>query len=419
MSGLQPVRMAFVVHSFQAGGLERCVARLCNRLNRATFQPMIVCLDRNGAAAEWLECDDVPIVELRKRNGNDVRVVSRLARVLRENSVRLVQSHNWGTLVETTLARRLGATPVHIHAERGMELEALHAPSWKKRLRRIASGWAIRRADCVLTNCEAIRRRLIEDCQPLRRRIQVIPNGVTRPIDDASRETAARLRREYNIPDEAIVVGSVGRLAPVKDFSRAIEATAILRRRQHDVHLVLVGDGPERSALLSCAQQRDIANRVHIVGWCPDAGSWLAAMDVYLNVSLNEGMSQSILEAMASGLPAVVTDVGDSAHMVGGTDPCGLVVPPGDAEATAAALERLICDHPFRMKCRENAAWRHETRYRLETMVRAFTELYGELLGPVATGSAVRDPVSGTDSPSAAAISVRLDGPAFPARAER
>ena len=99
-------RVAYVVYRFDVGGLERCVANLCNHLDRERFQPMVVCLERSGSAAAWLERDDVEVVELHKRAGNDLGVVRRLARVLKDRNVHVVHSHNWGTLVETAAARR-------------------------------------------------------------------------------------------------------------------------------------------------------------------------------------------------------------------------------------------------------------------------------------------------------------------------
>ena len=124
------VRIAFVVHTFDMGGLERCVARLVNRLDPARFEPMIVCMDRNGDAAGWLQRPDVPIVELRKRAGNDPAVIRRLAKTLRENRIDVVHSHNWGTLLETVLARRWAKTAYHGHAEHGLGLaEGLNAVS--------------------------------------------------------------------------------------------------------------------------------------------------------------------------------------------------------------------------------------------------------------------------------------------------
>jgi glycosyltransferase involved in cell wall biosynthesis len=232
------------------------------------------------------------------------------------------------------------------------------------------------RADCVVTVAKSVRRRLIGRCGRLRIPVRVIPNGVDVPAVDESETERAALRRSLGIAPGAIVLGSVGRLVQVKDFGNAIDAVSQLGERSGDVHLVLVGDGPERGALEARAERRHVADRVHLIGQTSEVGRWLAAMDVYLNVSLSEGMSQSLLEAMAMGLPMVVTDVGDNAALVNGPAACGLVIPAGEAAATAGAIAQLLAEPRRRGKLGENARARHAAKYNVEAMIRAYEDLY-------------------------------------------
>lgn len=373
------VRVAYIVHTFEMGGLERCVARLCNHLDRDRLRPMVVCLSRSGAAADWIERDDVPIIELRKRDGNDPLLVRRLARALNEHRVDIVHSHNWGTLVETSLARRWARVPVHVHAERGTLMGDLNGGGLRGRLRAAAARWAMNRADYVVTVAESVRQKLTARCGRLRTPVQVIPNGVDAPTVSMSETQLVQRRQTLGIAREAIVLGSVGRLVPVKDFGNAIDAVSELRRRGHDVHLILVGDGPEHDRLAARADERGIADRVRLVGRQEDVGNWLAMMDIYLNVSLSEGMSQSILEAMAAGLPMVVTDVGDNAILVDGEDPCGLVVPPASSVAIAAAAANLLEGSVHRLKLSRNGRARYARCYTADAMIQAYQHLYSEL----------------------------------------
>jgi len=144
-------------------------------------------------------------------------------------------------------------------------------------------------------------------------------------------------------PDDAFVVGSVGRLVAVKGLDTAIQALAHLQGRRHSrpVHLLLVGDGPERGRLADLSRSLGVGDRVHLAGHRDDVGNWLAAMDVYVNGGISDGMSQSIVEAMAFELPLVVSHVGDSAVLAGGLERCGLIVPPSDAHAMTEAVEQL------------------------------------------------------------------------------
>lgn len=373
------LRLAYVVHSFDVGGLERCVAHLCNGLDRARFRPMVVCLSRNGGAAAWIEREDVPIVEVGKRAGNDLAAVGRLARILREHRIDLVHSHNWGTLIETSFARRSAPVPVHVHAERGTLLGDASLRGPRVWLRAKAARWAMNRADCVVTVAESLRQKLLARCGPLAKPIQVIPNGVARPRVTKSDAELRELRQSLGIPPEATVLGSVGRLVPVKDFRTAIDAVCELGRTGHNIHLVLVGDGPEHESLSAHAATRGVRERVHLVGRQHDVGNWLAMMDIYLNVSLSEGMSQSILEAMAAGLPMVVTDVGDSRALLDGQHPCGLVVSSGDPRAFAEAVRSVARSSGRTVAFRASASARHRERYAMETMIDAYESLYCRL----------------------------------------
>ncbi|MDG2015403.1 MAG: glycosyltransferase, partial [Pirellulaceae bacterium] len=124
------INITFVVHALEPGGIERSVTRIVNGLDRARFCPAIICLDRSGPAANWLT-HEVPILEIRKKSGNDVAAIRRIAKGLRDQRTDVVQSHNWGTLVETVLARKLSQCSCHVHAERGTVLGLVEAGGFR------------------------------------------------------------------------------------------------------------------------------------------------------------------------------------------------------------------------------------------------------------------------------------------------
>lgn len=371
-----PICVAYVVHTFHVGGLERCIARLVNHLDRRFFQPIVFCLGKNSDAANWIWQDDIPIIELNKRSGNDPSVIRRFARELRKNRVQIVHSHNWGTLVETSLARRLAGTPRHVHAERGMELEDLESHGMRTWLRGLATRWALNHADAVVSVAESVRNHLMSRCGHLNLPVEVIPNGVDPPRLRPESPSRKTLRDSLNVPEDGILLGSVGRLAPVKDFTTAVHATRDLLSRGTNCHFVLVGDGPERAQIEGEVRKSELQDRFHLVGKQSDVGAWLRAMDVYLNVSLNEGMSQSVLEAMSWGLPLVVTDVGENRALVGGPPPCGLCVPAESSQAVSQAVHDIISDESRRKDYSRNARICYESKYQIDTMIRAYEQLY-------------------------------------------
>src|SRR5204863_9490589 len=165
-----------------------------------------------------------------------------------------------------------------------------------------------------------------------------------------------------NIAPPTVVIGSVGRLDPVKDLRTLVAATAEARRI-HPVELVVIGDGAERDALAATAVERGVERYVHFLGYRSDARDWLAGCDMYVNSSISEGVSLTILEAMAAGLPVVATRVGGTPEIVDAT--CGMLVPPRDRQALAGAIVALARDPPQRAQPGGAARRRVEDRFRL------------------------------------------------------
>jgi sugar transferase (PEP-CTERM/EpsH1 system associated) len=373
------MRIAYIVHTFKVGGLEHCVARLADKLDRERFQPLVICLDRNGDAENWIERDDVPIIALNKKEGNDIRVVQRLCRVLRQHRVDVVHSHNWGTLVETALARRSAGVRWHVHAERGMAYGSEHVALWRRVLRDRVKKWAFRSTDAVVAVSESIRDDLASCGIAPASRITVIPNGVDVSLTEDPGTARCAIRRRLGIGDHAFVIGSIGRLVKVKDYPTIINAMAKLREAQHDVYLVIVGDGGERDNLRAHLEETGLQDRCFLPGNQGDVPRWLAAMDVYVNSSLSEGMSQAILEAMAAGLPIVTTDAGDSARLVNGDGSCGFVVQPGDSLALAERLTAVVTDPRLRVCFSQNARQRHLSCFATSIMLQRYENLYASL----------------------------------------
>jgi glycosyltransferase involved in cell wall biosynthesis len=320
----------------------------------------------------------VQIIELHKKPCNDFQVVGRLAQVLRRADVQVVHSHNWGTLVETSLARRWAGVPVHVHTEHGQGLHE-NLAGLRQWLRRRARRWAFERMNQLLSCADSVRPLIEQQCGFARERMRFLPNGVDPPAP-ATPAAAGRLRESFGIAKDAIVVGSVGRLVPVKDFTLAVHAIAELSHSGVDAHLVLVGDGPEEAGLLQTARDCRVSGRVHLAGRHPDVSPWLRMFDLYLNCSRSEAMSLGILEAMAAARPMVVVDVGDNRLLVGGDRPCGLVVAERSANAIAAAIRRLAGDQRLCAQFAAHAGARFERDYSCVRMVERHERLYEELL---------------------------------------
>lgn len=370
------ITVAFLVHSLRNGGIERSVTRIVNCLDPCEFTPLIICLDQSGPAAAWLEVD-VEVIELQKRSGNDLRAVLRLAKVLSQHGVDILQSHNWGTLIEGVIARRLSHTPVHIHAERGTVLGMVEPKGAKHWVRSVAMAQALKRVDRVISNSSAVAERVQERCGYDASRITIIPNGVPPFALDDREGVRRRLRSQIGLDETSVLIGSVGRLAKVKGFDVAIAAFAALSVDYPKAHLLLVGDGPEQAHLARLAEDSGLSSRIHLVGHQANVQPWLASMDIYLNSSRSEGMSQSIVEAMSAGLPVVATDVGDSDRMIAcpGFE-CGLIAASESVSSLESTLRTILVDKNKRELFSRNALERHSSQYSAQTFRIAIERIY-------------------------------------------
>lgn len=300
----------------------------------------VVVLTPGGPFADELVRRGVPLEDLGMRPGRDgVRGLLRLVRVLRRLRPTLVLSWLYHADLLATVAVPLAGSPRLVWHVRGT-LESLAGIPWHTRIVMRLLALLSRRPDAVAVNSEAGRR----DHERLGyrpRRWVLTPNGFDteewRP-DPADRAT---VRAELGIPAAAPVVVHVGRVHPAKDHATLLAAFALLRARVPDVRLVCVGPGTEALPGVATTDRAapDGAAAVLALGDRDDVPRLLRAADVAALSSRTEGLPNVVAEAMATGLPCAVTDVGDAARLVGTT---GRVVPPADPSALAGALEALL-----------------------------------------------------------------------------
>lgn len=375
------IRVGLVVHRMEPGGIERSVARIASGLDRDQFEPVVICLDRSGAAARWLP-EDVPVIEVRKRSGNDWRAVKRLAMHLREQEIDIVQSHNWGTLVETAVARKLSRVAKHIHAERGTVLGKVSGGGWKHRIRAMVMRTTLRSVDAVMSNAHSVAKRVEDRSGFPARSVIVIPNGVPVPTSQANEGSGSEvgtIRGKLGVSEKAMLIGSVGRLHPVKGFDVLIEALAGLTAE--NLHLVILGDGEQAPSLAGLSKKLGVASRVHFAGHQDELAPWYSSMDIYVNSSHSEGMSQSIVEAMSLGLPIVATDVGDARQMINKPgEHCGVICPPNDPKSLGDAIAKLAHNGPMRKQFSCVAREHHKRYYSAEGFIGSMESLYRGIL---------------------------------------
>ncbi|HSL47817.1 MAG TPA: TIGR03088 family PEP-CTERM/XrtA system glycosyltransferase [Candidatus Deferrimicrobiaceae bacterium] len=359
------------VHSLAVGGLENGVVNVVNG-TAAEFRHVIVCMTTEGPMRERLR-PGVEVLAIGKRRGHDVRAFVRLARTLRRLRPRIVHSRNWAAF-DAVAAARLVGVPFVVHGEHGREIGDPHG---RRRRRNQARRLLAPLVSRFITVSEDLRRWLIQEVGLPAHKITTIHNGVDLSRFGDLEGHTARLR--LGLSEEALVIGTVGRLDPVKDQTGLVRAFAMVLKAHPAAVLVIAGDGPCRADLLALVAELRIADRVRLLGARSDVPAVLAAMDVFALPSVAEGISNTILEAMASGLPVVATRVGGSPELIeDGVG--GALVPPRDPAALAGALTAYLEEPGLRSLHGKSARQRVTDRFGLERMCEAYAGVYRSLL---------------------------------------
>jgi glycosyltransferase involved in cell wall biosynthesis len=368
-----PVRVAFVVHVMQVAGAEVLVAETIRRL-QGQIEATIFCLDGIGTLGELLMGEGVPVVCLNRRAGRDYKVAGRMAWEIRDRAIEVLHAHQYTPFFYAALAKVFsGRSPRLILTEHGR-----HYPDLVSPLRRAANRLIFNQlADAVNAVCGFSGRALSRVDGFSGRRVEVIENGIELDRYGPSKDRAT-LRRQLGLAPCRRYVVNIARFHPVKDHGTLLRAFQDLAQERPDVDLLLAGDGPLRWELEELARSLDLWKRVQFLGVRTDVPDILRAADVFALTSASEAASLTVLEAMASGIPVVVTAVGGNPEMVrNGVE--GLLVPRGDFRATAAAIGRLL-DEPATAAAL-GAAGRARVRecYQLEDTVASYWQLYRRL----------------------------------------
>jgi glycosyltransferase involved in cell wall biosynthesis len=357
------------------GGAEMLVFETVRRL-AGRIEPVVFCLDGVGELGERLQSTGVDVIAFGRRPGRDWRVAWRMGREVRARKVEVLHAHQYTPFFYAALARVLsGCAPRVILTEHGRHFPDVVSPA-RRALNRLVLD---RLADAV-NGVSAFSARSLSRVDGFAgTRVEVIENGIElerygRPVDRKA------LRQRLGLSAVRRYIAHVARLDPVKDQAMLLRAFAEVAVARPDVDLLLAGDGPIRGELEQLAGGLGIAARVHFLGTRSDVPDLLRAADLFALTSITEATSLTLLEAMASGLPVVVTAVGGNPDVVRhGRE--GLLVPRGDAAATAAAFLRLLDDPAAAAALGAAGRARVEERYQLHQTVAGYGRLYRRLCG--------------------------------------
>lgn len=331
----------FLVRSLGRGGAERQLVALAKGLSRQGYPVAVALFFGGGVFVAELAAAGVRVIDLRKQGRWDVLpFLFRLARVLRDESPAVLHGYLSVPNILCVLFKPLlrGARVVWGVRASNMDLSRY---DWLSRVAFMLECRLARFADCIIANSYAGMRHAVKHGFPESKTV-VIPNGIDTDYFQFDPDSRKRLRAEWKLVDDVVLVGLVGRIDPMKDHATFLEAASRIAAKRPAVRFVCVGDGLPAYApsIKRLAASLGLENRLIWAGARDDMPAVYSALDIACSSSaFGEGFANTIAEAMACAAPCVVTDVGDSALVAG---PAATIVAPGDGAALARGVLDLI-----------------------------------------------------------------------------
>ncbi len=362
-----PVRILHILHSFSAGGLENGVVHIING-SPAHLEHELCFLTRGGEFLQRLN-RPVPYHEFHKEAGRDLRLILKIASHIRERRVDIVHTRNWAAF-DGFMAACLNPGVALIHGEHGRDMGDPEGLNRRRNLLRRGLAFRARKFVAVSTD---LCRWLSQTVGISKEKILHIPNGVdtTRFLPNRNRD----LRCKLGIAPNEFVVGTISRLDPVKNQEGLIRAVESINQGSNKVRLVMVGDGPHLPVLKGLIEQKPFSPSPILAGYDPRPEDYYGIFDLFALNSFAEGMSNTLMEAMASGLPIVCTPVGANSELVvDGVN--GTHVRVGDYDQLAQVIAGFASNREMGRRFGIESRALIERRFSLSAMLQGYNSLY-------------------------------------------
>jgi sugar transferase (PEP-CTERM/EpsH1 system associated) len=375
----KPPLIVHIIYALGTGGLENGLVNIINRMPPERYKHVIICLTHATDFAKRITAPDVKVIELHKREGHDLGVYWRLQKLLWQLKPDLVHTRNLAALEMQALTLLLPGVK-RVHGEHGRDIYDLHGQNKKyNRLRKVMS-YVIHRYIAVSKDLE---NWLLTTVNIPREKVEQLYNGVdlTRfiQLDDSVKTDVLppELAKDY------LIIGTVGRIAAVKDQLTLLKAFDLLVKSGSDIsdklRLVIVGDGPLFAALKEQVHDLGLDEKVWLAGDRKDIPALLRSMDIFVLPSLGEGISNTVLEAMATGLPVVATRVGGNPELIDDQN-TGVLVPVGNSEELARVLLDIVNDKDKLSAMGAAGLAKVQKQFHWDITVANYLAVYDELL---------------------------------------
>ena len=374
----RPPLVAHVIQRLAVGGLENGLVNLINHMPQGRYRHAIICLTDSTDYSRRIQRKDVQILALHQRKGRDMAVHGRFLKVLRSLRPAIVHTRNLPAL-EFQATAALGGVSGRIHSEHVRDMYDLDGMNFKYNALRKLMRLFIHRYIGVSRN---LSEWLVDTVHVPAERVHQIYNGV-----EMERFYPCAGPRSFPGPadirsTETFVVGTVGRMEPVKDQLTLVRAFLHLvagdEEARKRLRLIVVGDGSLREKALQMLREYHADQLAWLPGERDDIPEIMRALDLFVLPSLREGISNTILEAMATGLPVVATNVGGNPELVD-HDRTGTLVPPSDPVAMAGGIRGYLSDRDKSVSHGLAGRTKIETQFSMESMVGQYLEVYGRV----------------------------------------
>jgi len=365
------LRVLQITLTLEIGGLETLVIELSKQLIKRGIEIEVVCLSNvDTDYVTGLKEYKIPIHVFKKKYRWDFGFFLQVARFIREKQFDIVHAHS-GCFLCGALFSRLAGVKKYIYTAHGMPIQT----GLKARTEDI---FASLMTDCVVSvsfELEVfLKKWLIFNCCSFETIINGVDTNKFKRITDFSEKR--RLLKKYELPVDQFLVGSVGRLEPVKNYGMLLQAFAkLMAEFGNNIHLLLIGEGVQKKELIRLAEELKVSQNVHFLGMQYNVHELLPLLDVFVLSSLTEGTSISLLESQACGVPAVVTDVGGNGFVVSSGEN-GYLCPLNDHEAMAENILKIIRDDDCSSLLKKNARKKAESLFSVYSMVEKYEKLY-------------------------------------------
>ncbi len=368
---MSKIRVLHIVQSLATGGLENGIINLVNHSNPDDFIVDVLCLRDKGELTERINNPNTRIFFDGNHQQSKLTAIKKVYQHCQSHSYDILHSHGYATMLAAYIGGKLASCPTIINGEHG----TLYYSSKKEVL---IQRFLFNRMQLNLSVSSVLKNEICTLFSVSSERFKTIINGVD-TIKFSPNKNQQRLKKQLGIGPDQLIIGSVGRLVPLKNYPSLIRAISLMVKQFPQLMLLLAGDGPEKESLEKLIVKLNLTEHIRLLGQREDIADLMNLYDIFVLPSRCEGLSNTLLEAMSCGTPVLAADVGGNGEIIAeGTS--GYLYPTDDSDALAKHLTCLLLNTSLREDLGRQARKHIEDNFSLETMVNNYENTYQELL---------------------------------------